>query len=248
MNVDTFPRTLLVAGGVALFCSAMVSLAVYFLRPLQVGLQSLERNRAILVAADLLPPGEVSDREVVSRYLELDAQVVDLGTGWFTGGFDAHAYDHWRLHDESQAAADDPGADGRKRYVPVYLVRKAASLQKIVLPVDGSGMWSTIYGYVALGKDLNTITGVTFHRHGETPGVGDRIQDEAWLAAWHGKRIRDENGVMRFRVTRGAKGPYEVDLISGASVTSEATGELVRTWIGDEGYGPFLEKLDKNER
>jgi len=248
MNVDTFPRTLLVAAAVALFCSAMVSLAVHFLRPLQVGLQSLERNRAILEAADLLPPGEVSDRDVVSRYLDLDAQVVDLDTGWFTGGFDAHAYDHWRLRDEGQAAAVDPGADGRKRYVPVYLVRKAASLQKIVLPVDGSGMWSTIYGYVALGKDLNTISGVTFHRHGETPGVGDLIEDEAWLAAWHGKRIRDEDGTLRFRVTRDATGSFEVDLISGASVTTQAAGELVRTWLGDEGFGPFLKKLDENER
>jgi len=164
MNVDTFPRTLLVAGGVALFCSAMVSLAVYFLRPLQVGLQSLERNRAILVAADLLPPGEVSDRGVVSRYLDLDAQVVDLDTGWFTGGFDAHAYDHWRLRDEGLAAADDPGADGRKRYVPVYLVRKAGSLQKIVLPVDGSGI-----RFIAMAKRPASATGFR-KKHGSQSG------------------------------------------------------------------------------
>jgi len=244
MNVDTVPRTLLVAAGVALFCSAMVSLAVHYLRPLQVGMQLLDRNRAILEAAELLPTGEVTDRDIVSRYLDLDARVVDLDTAWFAGGFDARSYDHWRLRDDVEAA----GADDGKRYVPVYLVRKAGSLEKIVLPVDGSGMWSTIYGYVALREDLNTITGVTFHRHGETPGVGDRIQDETWLATWYGKRIHDEDGVMRFCVTRDATGPYEVDLISGASVTAEATGELVRTWLGDAGYGPFLEKLDENER
>ena len=67
-------------------------------------------------------------------------------------------------------------------------------------------------------------------------------------AAWHGKRILDEDGTLRFRVTSDATGPFEVDLISGASVTSEATGELVRTWLGDEGFGPFLKQLDKNER
>jgi Na+-transporting NADH:ubiquinone oxidoreductase subunit C len=244
MNVDTVPRTLLVAAGVALFCSAMVSLAVHYLRPQQVALQSLERNRAILEAADLLPPGEVSDRELVSRYLDLDARVVDLDTAWFAEGFDAHAYDHWRLRDDVQAAASDDG----RRYVPVYLVRKAGRLEKFVLPVDGGGMWSTIYGYVALGEDLNTITGVTFHRHGETPGVGDRIQDEAWLTTWNDKRILDADGAVRFRVTRDATGPFEVDLISGASVTSEATGEFVRSWFGDAGYGPFLKTLDENER
>jgi Na+-transporting NADH:ubiquinone oxidoreductase subunit C len=219
----------------------MVSLAVHYLRPQQVALQSLERNRAILEAADLLPSGEVSDRDIVSRFLDLDARVVDLDTAWFAGGFDARTYDHWRLRDDVQAA----GADDGTRYVPVYLVRKAGSLEKIV---HGSGMWSTIYGYVALGEDLNTITGVTFHRHGETPGVGDRIQDEAWLSTWHGKRIQDEDGAVRFRVTKDATGPFEVDLISGASVTSEATGEFVRSWLGDAGYGPFLKKLDENER
>lgn len=248
MNVDTVPRTLLVAAVVALFCSAMVSLAVHYLRPLQIGLQLLERNRAILEAADLLPPAGASDRDVVSRFLDLDAQVIDLDAGSFAGGFDAHAYDHWRLRDEIQVDGTDSAADDGKRYVPVYLVRKAGHLEKIVLPVDGSGMWSTVYGYVALGEDLNTITGVTFHRHGDTPGVGDRIQDEAWLATWRGKRIKDEDGALRFRVSKDAAGPFEVDLISGASVTSEATGKFVRTWLGEEGYGPFLQKLDENER
>ena len=75
MNVDTPSRTLMVAAGVALFCSVMVSLAVNFLRPTQLGLQLLERNRAILEAAELLPPGDVADRELVARFLELDARV-----------------------------------------------------------------------------------------------------------------------------------------------------------------------------
>lgn len=245
MNVDTPSRTLLVAAGVAVFCSAMVSLTVNFLRPTQLGLQLLERNRAILEAAELLPPGDVTDRELVARFLELDARVVDLDTGWFADGFDAQNYDHWQLRDDAQAAGTELGQV--ERYVPVYLVRKTDQLERIVLPVDGPGMWSTIYGYVALDEDLNTITGVTFHRHGETPGVGDRVQDPSWLATWHGKRVWDDNGELRFSVTKNASGPYEVDLVSGASVTTEAAGEIVRTWVGEDHFGPFLRRLDNRE-
>lgn len=242
MNVDTLPRTLIVAAGVALFCSAMVSAAVHFLRPLQTAFESLERNRAVLAAGDLLPSDEVSDREVVATYLDLDARIVDLDTGWFAAGFDAHAYDHWQ-----QREADEPAIEDR-RYVPVYLVRKARGFEQIVLPVDGHGMWSDIYGYIALGPDLNTITGVTFHRHGETPGIGDRIQDPSWLETWRGKRIRDADGATRFRVTKDASGQFEVDIVSGASVTTGATGDIIRDWLGDDGFGPFLENLAENER
>ena len=245
MNVDTPLRTLMVAAGVALFCSVMVSLAVNFLRPTQLGLQLLERNRAILEAAELLPPGDVSDRELVARFRELDARVVDLDTGWFADGFDAQTYDHWQLDDDALTSGKESGQV--ERYVPVYLVHKTDNLKRIVLPVDGPGMWSTIYGYVALDEDLNTIKAVTFHRHGETPGVGDRVQDSSWLATWHGKRVRDESGELRFRVTKNASGPYEVDVVSGASVTTEAAGEIVRTWVGEDRFGPFLRRLENSE-
>jgi Na+-transporting NADH:ubiquinone oxidoreductase subunit C len=245
MNVDTAPRTLLVATGIALFCSAMVSLAIYYLRPLQVGMQSLERNRAILEAANLLAPANASDRDVASKFLELDARIVDLDTGWFAGGFDAHAYDHWQMREKADPNDAEPGR--RERYVPVYLVRKTDRVAQIILPVDGPGMWSTIYGYIALSEDLNTIAGVTFHRHTETPGVGDRVQDPSWLATWRGKRIRDEDDTLRFRATKEASGPYEVDLVSGASVTTEAAGEIVRTWLSEDHFGPFLRNLDKNQ-
>jgi Na+-transporting NADH:ubiquinone oxidoreductase subunit C len=253
VNVETLPRTLLVAAGVALFCSAIVSIAVHTLRPLQLAFDSLERNRAVLVAANLLPSGEISDREIVARFLDLDARVVDLDTGWFRSGLDAHAYDHWQQRDEDQAAVeagpgDVPGPATNGRNVPVYLVRKADGFEQIVLPVDGRGMWSAIYGYIGLDEDLNTITGVIFHRHGETPGIGDRIQDRSWLATWQGKQIRDDDRILRFRVAKGASGPFEVDVVSGASVTTEATGEIVRNWLGDDGFGPFLENLGENQR
>jgi Na+-transporting NADH:ubiquinone oxidoreductase subunit C len=242
VNVDTLPRILAVAAGVALFCSAMVSATVYFLRPMQLAFESLERNRAVLEAGGLLPDDEISDREIVARFLDLDARVVDLDAARFASGFDGRTFDHW------QATEQDDAAAGERRYVPVYLVRQGDRIARIVLPVDGKGMWSRIYGYIALDSDFNTIVGVSFHRHGETPGIGDRIQDASWLESWRGKRLRDADGQLEFRVTKNASGPFEVDVVSGASVSTGATGEIVRTWFGEDGYGPFLEKLPESER
>lgn len=237
MNVNTVPRTLAVAAIVALACSAMVSSAVYVLRPIQQGYASLERNRAILAVAGLLPTNGVSDRQIVAHYIDLEAHVVDKATGNYVTNVDARSFDHWETEVEPASSAHRP------TLVPVYLVRKDGVLERLVLPVDGRGMWSVIYGYVALDADLSTIADVVFFRHGETPGIGDRIQDPVWLDGWRGKRIYDESGEARIRVVKAARGPYEVDLISGASVTSSATGDLVRYWFGDDGYRLFLDRM-----
>lgn len=253
MKVDTVPRTLVVAAIVALACSAMVSSAVYILRPIQQGYASIERNRAILAVAGRLPPGDVSDREIVAHFLDIEAHVVDITTGNYVTGVDARSFDHWESEigsdgKEAIVAEIDGTAPGHgPTLVPVYIVRKGEALERLVLPVHGRGMWSTIYGYVALSADLSTIADIVFFRHGETPGIGDRIQDPAWLAGWRGKRIFDEGREPRIRVVKAAQGPHEVDLISGASVTSGATGDLVRNWFGDDGYRLFLQRLRRRE-
>jgi Na+-transporting NADH:ubiquinone oxidoreductase subunit C len=111
-------------------------------------------------------------------------------------------------------------------------------------------MWSTIYGYVALEADLNTIAGVTFHRHGETPGIGDRIQSPVWRGSWVGKRIFDDSGVAQIAVAQnaGSAGVHRIDLIVGASVTSESVGRFVNEWFGADGYGPWLVRLGQERQ
>jgi Na+-transporting NADH:ubiquinone oxidoreductase subunit C len=82
------------------------------------------------------------------------------------------------------------------------------------------------------------------YRHGETPGIGDRIEDPKWLATWAGKRVYDEAGRVQLQVARGSsRSDYRVDLITGASVTSAALGNIARFWMGPQGYGPLLEQL-----
>jgi Na+-transporting NADH:ubiquinone oxidoreductase subunit C len=235
MRQEGTARTLIIATGVALFCSVMVSAAVYWLRPLQAAYQLVDRNRAILEAAGRLPDGEVADTEIVERFLALDAGVIDLESGWFVSGFDAHAYDHWTTGGEQSGE--------RPRYVPVYRVLDGDRLERLVLPVDGAGMWSTIYAYLALEPDLDTIARFVVYRHAETPGIGDKIEEPGWLEGWRGKRVYGDDGTVAFRVEKRASGPNAVDAISGATVTSTSTGRLVSSWLGPDGYQPFLDNL-----
>ncbi len=229
---ESIVRTLAIAVAVALVCSVMVSAAVYFLRPIQTAYDLIDRNRAIVAAAGVegvLP--DADDATIVRAFLDLDARILDLDSGEFLDAADPHAYDHWA------------GATDDVRLVPVYIARKNGEAVKLVLPVHGRGMWSTIYGYVALDGDLTTIAALVIHRHGETPGVGDRIQDPGWRETWRGRRAFGPDGAVVLHVVRGGDGqePGRVDAITGATVTSEAVGRLVAEWLAN--YAPWLARI-----
>ena len=113
----------------------------------------------------------------------------------------------------------------------------------------GNGMWSTLYGYIALESDLNTIADAVFYEQNETPGLGDQITRPDWLAQWKGRQIYDAQGELRFAVSAGRVEPgsstaqYEVDALTGATVTADAVTALVHYWLGPHGYQPFLSQL-----
>lgn len=245
-------RTLLVAAGVALACSLMVSTAVYVLRPIQLAYAELATNRVILTAAGLIEPSaELSDREVVDRFLQLDTRVVDLDEGRFARGIDPYEVDSFQETDDGEAipgGRDTAGLDEGPRYANVYLLMRDDRIDRIVLPVYGSGMWSTIYGYLCLESDFSTIAGIEFYQHGETPGIGDRILNPAWREGWQGKRAYDDAGELRFRIGgEGVADAHRVDAISGATMTVNGVENLVRYWLGNYGFGPLLERLREQE-
>ncbi|MGE0621723.1 MAG: FMN-binding protein [Pseudomonadales bacterium] len=240
---ESVGRTMLVAIGVALFCSAMVTVAVHVLRPVQAAYAAVERNRAIVEAAGLAP-AEASDDAVVREFLSLDVAVIELATGAVVEGVDGHAFDHWAATAAAAAAGDD-----RPAQVPIYLRRESGALVRVVLPVDGRGMWSTIRGYLALAPDLDTVAALVVYEHGETPGIGDRIEDPGWLALWQDKRLRNTAGEIAINVSDDPALPREnrVDTITGATVTSKAVGRLVRDWLGSDGYAAALAALAARE-
>ena len=251
---DSVGHALLVATSVALACSLVVSAAVYWLRPIQVAYRSVEQNRAVLVAAGLAQPQDLlDDAAVVERFLALESRLVDLDSGRFVnadvsvvGAYDYRA----AMDDPEQTRAIAPPHDiaqlGRRPLaMPVYLQYQNGRLDRAVLPVYGRGMWSTIHGYLVLRGDLRTIASAAFYEHGETPGIGDRIQNPEWLAQWAGKRAFRDDGTLVLRVGGAAGAPAEerIDAITGATVTVAGVDQLVRYWLGDDAYGPFLAAL-----
>jgi Na+-transporting NADH:ubiquinone oxidoreductase subunit C len=211
----------------------------------------------VLVAAGLAERGsELGDREIAARFLELEPRLVDLDAGWYASA-DASviaAYDYRAaVEDPERVRAIASGADlaslaSRPELMPVYLLREGGELERVVLPVYGQGMWSAIHGYVTLERDLTTIAEVWFYDQGETPGIGDRIQTPEWLAQWRGKRVYADDGTVALRVGGGETPALSrIDAITGATITVTAVGRIVRYWLGDDGYAPFLDKLRGEE-
>lgn len=235
--------TLAFAAAVAFCCALMVSLAVWWLRPIQLAQVATDHTRAVLATAGLVKPAEVlSDREVVRRFLQFEVLLVDLQSHDFSKRFDAATYDY-----RSQFGA---AKMTEPRYMPLYLLRDKGRIGTVVLPVIADGMWSTIHGFVALEADLTTIAGVNFYDHGETPGIGDRIQSPQWQAQWVGRRLFDSAGDYRFRI-RSNPDPllaaFSVDAITGATVTVSAVDRAMSRWFGSAGYGPVLTALRERQ-
>ena len=250
VDPDRPGRTLLVAACVALACAAVVSTTSVLLRPLQEANRRAERERHVQALIARLPGIEALLASEVPP--EVETRVIELATGSAVRTIDPASYD-------ARAAAVDPQwsieltreqdiaqIQRRAKYMPVHLLRHDGMLKLIILPVHGSGYDSKLYGFLALEGDANTVVALSFFEHEETPGLGAEIDSEAWRAQWRGKKVRDGEGRLRIGVAPGRvaptspDAPFQVDGISGATLTSEGVGSLLRFWLGEDGYGPFL--------
>ncbi len=244
----------------AFVCSFLVSLASVGLRPLQEANQALERKKNILLAAGLLH-GETKNKDIDTLFARVEPRIIDLATGAFISPdtIDPKTFDQAASINDpklSQPLAKDKDIAGLRRlekYSLVYLVRDKGNLKEIVLPIRGKGLWSTMYGYVAIDGDLRTIDGIAFYEHGETPGLGGEIENPAWEARWQGKKIYNDQDQVALKVAKGtskAKGEaasYEIDGLSGATLTGNGVQRLFRFWFDKQGFKPFLERLRKEE-
>lgn len=245
-------KTLIVAFLVALVCAGAVSFTAVKLKPLQDANLARERQARMDAMVAALPG--VADILRESGADSLETRLVDLTTGSFATGVDPARYNPRlaasdpALSMELPRAADVAGIARRANLARVHLLRRGKEIAVIVLPVYGSGYQSTIYAYLALEGDLNTVAALTITEQGETPGGGSRIEAPAWQALWPGKRIADETGAIRISIVRGqASGPHEVDGITGATRTTTGITNMLAFWLGDHGFGPFLRRLKSGE-
>lgn len=246
-------KTLLVAAAVCVVCSFVVSAAAVLLRPLERANQRREQEERVRALLETQPG--LAELFGGLDSVAVEARVVELASGEYADWIDAAGFD-------PLAAAEDParsialpperdpaGIGRRANEALVYLVRRERKLELAILPFHGRGYASTIRGYLALAGDARTIAGITFYEHGETPGIGGEIEDGDWQARWRGKRALDEAGMARIAVAKGEVDPaspdarFEVDGITGATRTCDGLTRMLRFWLGEDGFGPFLERL-----
>jgi Na+-transporting NADH:ubiquinone oxidoreductase subunit C len=250
-KTDTVVGTLLVALVVSLVCSSLVASAAVVLKPRQVANAILDMRRNILEVAGLMDP----DRDVDELFDGIEPRVVDLETGAYVEDIDPEAFDPAEAAKDPERSVEVPAeidvarVGRRAQHALVYLVRQDGEVTKIILPVSGYGLWSTMYGFLALEADGNTVADITFYAHGETPGLGDFIAKPPWRELWRGKRAFDESGEPKLRVVKGRVsaddplGDHHVDGVSGATLTGNGVTKMMQYWLGDHGYGPYLRSI-----
>lgn len=235
----------------ALVCSTLVAGAAVGLRERQELNQRLDQQKNILQAAGLYREGA----DVEQLFAAVEARIIRLADGQLLPSSEIDPAQFDQLEAAFAPATgrvlergeDGAGVGRLEKYSLVYLVREEGELQTVILPIRGKGLWSTMYGYVALAPDLNTVSGVTFYRHGETPGLGGEIENPRWQASWRGKKIYDQRQQPALRVVKGAaaageEGVHQLDGISGATLTLEGVSKLLEFWFGRHGFQPFLER------
>jgi Na+-transporting NADH:ubiquinone oxidoreductase subunit C len=248
---------------VCILCSLLVSTTAVVLKDRQDNNKLLYKQQKVIAVSGLVAEGTTPTAEEVNALFDsrIDILVVNMETGQEdanSGIEDPVAYDQIKASknpDLSFAAESKEASSARVKRIPnhltVYRVKDeegAASLY--VLPVEGMGLWGTMYGFVALDKDLTTIKGLIFYKHKETPGLGAEVDNPNWKAKWPGRLAFDESGEVAIRVIKGPAGspeeaPHKVDGLSGATLTSNGVTNLLKLWLGEHGFGPYLENLGK---
>jgi Na+-transporting NADH:ubiquinone oxidoreductase subunit C len=251
-NKDSFARTLFIVVGLCLICSIFVSTAAVLLKPTQQENRLLDKQKYILEAAGLIDPqAKLTKKDILQTYKKyVEAKVVDLKTGSMVSGIDGDTYDQQKAsRDPATSFVPQHDIASVKRVADnavVYLVHDdAGKLTTVILPVHGYGLWSTMYAFLAVKPDMNTVQNLVYYSQGETPGLGGEVQNPKWKAKWNGKKLFDENGNIAIKVTKNpavAASDYGVDALSGATLTSNGVQHTLTFWLGDEGFARFIEK------
>jgi Na+-transporting NADH:ubiquinone oxidoreductase subunit C len=251
MANESISKTLLVAALLCIVCSVLVSAVAVRLKPLQEENKALSTKKNILMAAGLMSEGTDIER----AFSRIDIKVVDLATGEYDDTIDPTRYDQRAAAKQPQSSVAIPRAEDlagigrRAEKALVYLVKENETIQTIILPIHGKGLWSTMYAFLALAPDGNTVKGYTFYEHGETPGLGGEVDNPRWRRQWEGKQLYREDGTLAVAVVKGTVNPggpdaiHQVDGLSGATLTTVGIHQLMQYWLGEHGFKPYLSRM-----
>lgn len=251
---DSLEKTIAIALSLCFVCAVLVSFAAVALRPLQVANKALDMKQNILDVAGLLN----EDTDVDEAFAEqIEAKLVDIETGEYIEGMNIADYDQRKAAKDPDrnimipAKQDIASIRKKAKIAKVYLVKQGENIKSIILPVHGYGLWSTMYGFLALAADGQTVQSISFYDHAETPGLGGEIVNPNWRALWQGKKVYDDSGEPSLALIKGivdSEKPgaeYKIDGLAGATLTSVGVSNMIRYWMSREGFAAYLDKVRK---
>jgi len=259
MASDSITKTIGVVVAICFVAAILVSSTAVGLRPIQEENKKIDLLKNILIAGDLYESDATDVSETFST--KITGDIIDLETGLvlpesnYDEILNLEEFDIKTLADSKKHGKDiSPDKDiasiaRMPKEMAIYKVKGEEGIDKYILPIYGKGLWSTMYGFIALGKDLHTIKGFTFYEHGETPGLGGEVDNPRWKSQWVGKQAFDEDWNVKIEVLKGLvdqeseKAKYQIDGLSGSTITTRGVSNLVNFWLGDEGYKPFITRL-----
>jgi len=212
---------------VTIICAGLLSSAAYFLKDKQQINVEVDMKKNILKAVKLINNNKMSQQEILDKYnksiesytVNSQGEITDLPEGVSVEDIDPEK-------EEIKTVSD--------RYYPVYIKRTGSEISAYCIPIIGKGLWSTLYGYLALEPDLDTILGITFYKQGETPGLGSEVEAESFQNKFIGKKIWNEAGEMvSITILKLEPAPdspniqHQLAGISGATKTGEGVMNLL---------------------
>jgi Na+-transporting NADH:ubiquinone oxidoreductase subunit C len=226
----------------------------------QTGLiQSITRK--VPSATSSLEVIQVTEQDV-TKYFSDSADRLELGFIDLKSGqpIDKSTWDSYQAQkdDKCQEMSEDgdekwspedntPKISCLPKYKEVFKVYKDNVVERIIIKVEGKGLWSTLYGFLALSKDGKTIQGLTFYNHGETPGLGGEVDNPKWKNLWVGEQAFGTSGpqidLVKGTAPTANTSDGKIDGLSGATLTANGVENLLNFWLGDLGYGNYLNTL-----
>jgi len=263
---DSLEKTIAIAVALCLVCAVLVSFSAVALKSLQVHNKELDMKKNILDVAGLLQEGGNIDADFAER---IEAKIVNLETGDYVEDMNVAEYDQRKAAKDPALSVAIPKDKDiahirvKAKFAKVYLVKDSGAIKSIILPVNGYGLWSTLYGFLSLDADGQTVQSINFYDQQETPGLGGEVVNPKWRELWKGKKVYAETdqpslekgliesaemGEPALSLIKGVVdntkpgSQYQVDGLAGASLTSTGVTNLVKYWMSKEGFAPYLAK------
>jgi len=270
MSRDSVGGTFVVALLLCLTCAFLVSFTAVSLKQIQLKNQEIFRKSKVLEVAQISKAEIDAAGGVLAAFdNRIQSMIIDLETGEEAadtvqklleqigkdfGGDVLGKYDQfWAaksrntlLADEIKDRRQDPaGLRFREKFSHVYALKSedGKTIQRYIFPIRGNGLWGVMQGFVALEPDFKTVAGLTYYDHKETPGLGGEVDNPDWKRSWNGQLVFNESGDVALTVVKGAAAedsPFQIDGLSGATITGNGVNSMIQFWFGDRGFGPFI--------